>query len=221
MATPSAQVFSPRATFIARASLIAFSLAVATTAALAYGFIRSSFYTGVGYEVPQTVPFSHHHHVTGIGIDCRYCHPAAETSAFAGMPTTQVCMNCHSRIWTNAAVLQPVRDSWSSGIPLRWERVHNLPDFVYFDHSIHLNKGIGCSTCHGPVNQMRLIRKEQTLFMAWCLDCHRDPAPYIRPPGELYTMDWTPKPQHSDPHSRSIANETFAKGLTDCSACHR
>ena len=122
---------------------------------------------------PQPVPFSHQHHVAGLGIDCRYCHTSVETSSFAGIPPTKTCMNCHSQIWTNAALLEPVRESYRSGKSLEWTRVNELPDFVYFNHSIHVNKGVGCNTCHGPVDHMPLMYKHASLQMEWCLECHR------------------------------------------------
>src|SRR5512146_394728 len=136
---------------------------------------RSPYTTYRGVAHTQPVPFSHQHHVGGLGIDCRYCHTSVETSSFAGLPPTQTCMNCHSQIWTQAPVLQPVRDSWSSGQPVIWTRVYNLPGFVYFNHSIHVQKGIGCETCHGRVDEMPLTYQAVSLHMEWCLDCHRDP----------------------------------------------
>ena len=137
---------------------------------------------------PQPVPFSHQHHVTGLGIDCRYCHTSVETSSFAGIPPTKTCMNCHSQIWTNAQLLEPVRASYKSGESLQWTRVNQLPDFVYFNHSIHVNKGVGCNTCHGPVDQMPLMYQQESLQMEWCLGCHRAPENNLRPRDQVFNM---------------------------------
>ncbi len=214
-------VFTPRANFVAHASLALSAMAVLVATGSALSFVRSSFRTGVGVEVSQPVPFSHQHHVAGLGIDCRYCHATVEASAFAGMPTTQTCMNCHARIWTDAPVLEPIRRSWSTGEPVRWNRVHDLPDFAYFDHSIHLARGVGCSTCHGRIDQMSLARKESTLFMSWCLDCHRNPEPHLRPSGELFNMAWKPS-RAEGPHDPNAEPDDIATAaLTDCSICHR
>ena len=131
------------------------------------------------YIPPQPVPFSHKHHVSGLGLDCRYCHTTVEISQNAGIPPTHTCMTCHSQIWTNADILAPVRQSLAGGKPLRWTAVYTLPDYVYFDHSIHIAKGVGCTECHGPIGDMPLTRKESTLHMSWCLSCHRDPAPHF------------------------------------------
>ena len=142
---------------------------------------RSSYVTRQYEPRVQTPPFSHQHHVGGLGIDCRYCHTSVENSSFAGIPPTKTCMNCHAQIWTSAAMLAPVRESYRSGTSLTWVRVHDLPDFVYFDHSIHISKGIGCQSCHGQVDNMPLMLQQNSLQMEWCLDCHRNPAKFIRP----------------------------------------
>ena len=136
----------------------------------------------------QPVPFSHKHHVGDDGIDCRYCHTSVETSSFAGLPPTETCMSCHSQIWANAELLEPVRASFRTGKSIAWTRVHDLPDFVYFNHSIHVNKGIGCSTCHGRVDQMPLTYKVNTLYMQWCVECHRNPAQYVRPRDQVFNI---------------------------------
>jgi Cytochrome c7 and related cytochrome c len=169
----------------------------------------------------QPVPFSHKHHVSGLGLDCRYCHTTVEISQNAGLPATEICMTCHSQIWTNAAILAPVRESFADGQSLRWTAVYTLPDYVYFDHSIHIAKGIGCTECHGPIGDMPLTRKAATLYMGWCLSCHRDPAAHLRPLDQVFNPDWhrtagTPSGEElmADYH---IQPET----LTDCSVCHR
>ncbi len=215
-------VFTPRVNLLARASIVGFVILLATAGVFAYGYMYSSFSTGVGIEVDQPVPFSHQHHVGAIGIDCRYCHTTVEDSAFAGMPSTQTCMNCHSRLWTDAPMLEPIRESWRTGTPIRWQRVHVLPDHVYFNHSIHVAKGIGCVTCHGRVDQMGLVRKEVALHMRWCLDCHRDPKEFVRPKDKLLDMAW--RPAADDEADRDALFDQYnirLMAMTDCSTCHR
>lgn len=217
-----ASFFTPRANLFARGTLIAFLLLIGGAGAFAYAYMRSPYRTEVGVDLPQPAPFSHAHHVAGLGIDCRYCHQTVETEAFAGMPATSTCMNCHWQIWTEAPVLAPVRASWREGVPLHWQRVHDLPDFVYFNHSIHVNKGIGCSTCHGRVNGMPMMHQMQTLYMQWCVDCHRDPASQVRPRSEIFNTEWDPQTLSGADRAR-LAEEygIHPEGLTDCSACHR
>src|SRR5919198_5756133 len=169
-----AQVFGPGATSLARLSLVGTVLGLVLVFSGLELYVRSPYVTQVGVPVEQPIPFSHKHHVSDDGIDCRYCHTTVETSAFAGMPATQTCMNCHSQIFSQSPTLAPVRDSFQTGKPIRWNRVYTLPDFVYFDHSIHVQKGVGCSTCHGQVDQMPLTWKAQSLQMSWCLECHAD-----------------------------------------------
>src|SRR5881397_115499 len=171
-----AQLFHRRANTIAKASLIGGALAVVAVCAGFYAFGRSDYWTRVGAPIEQPVPFSHQHHVAGLGIDCRYCHTSVETSNFAGIPPTATCMNCHAQIWTSASMLEPVRSSYANNQPLQWQRVHRLPDFVHFNHSIHVAKGVGCATCHGRIDQMPLTYQASPLTMQWCLDCHRNPA---------------------------------------------
>lgn len=185
-------------------------------------FYRSDYATGAHVALRQPVPFSHAHHVGQLGIDCRYCHQSVESAAFAGMPPTETCMNCHEQIWVGADLLAPVRDSWKAGTPLRWRRVHNLPGFVYFDHSVHVAKGVGCVECHGRVDAMPLTWQDQPLTMGWCLDCHRDPAPRIRPRAEVFDMTWGPGPD--TPAGTALAAEYHVRDagvLTSCSTCHR
>lgn len=155
-------------------------------------FVRSDYLTGAGVVRDQPVPFSHQHHVGGLGIDCRYCHTTVETSAFAGIPSTKICMNCYSQIWADSPMLEPVRASYRTGKSLQWNRVHHLPDFVFFDHSIHVKKGVGCATCHGRVDEMPLTRQVASLYMEWCLQCHRQPERFVRPREEVFNMTWLP-----------------------------
>jgi hypothetical protein len=163
------------------------------------------------------VPFSHRHHVGELGIDCRFCHADAERSAAAGLPGAGICMKCHAELWTTAAMLEPVRASWRTGTPLYWSRVHDLPDFVYFDHSVHLRKGVGCSTCHGRVDEMALTWKAVPLQMNWCVDCHEHPQGRLRPRTQLYDMAWQPAGADDLAGRYHLALEQ----LGNCSVCHR
>jgi hypothetical protein len=168
----------------------------------------------------QPVPFSHKHHVNGLGIDCRFCHTSVEESAFAGIPSTKTCMGCHSVVWKDAEILAPIRSSWQDDVSIEWTRVHDLPDFAYFDHSIHLKKGVGCSECHGQVDQMPLMWKTNTLDMDWCLDCHRDPLPRIRPREALFDMSWDPASLgHAE--REELGLQYGVRSMTNCSTCHR
>src|SRR6185369_1210913 len=183
-------------------------------------WVRCDYVTGVNVVRTQPVPFSHQHHVGGLGIDCRYCHTSVETSAFAGIPPTKTCMNCHSQLFTNAAILEPVRASFRDDTPLHWIRVHDLPDFVYFNHSIHVKKGMGCETCHGRVDQMPLMLQKNSLQMEWCINCHRNPENYVRPRSEIFTMGYKPAEPQSVIGPR-LVKQYAIKGNTSCSTCHR
>jgi hypothetical protein len=218
-----AQLFTPRANVYARTSIL---LVVAFTCGggwVASEVLWSPYVTYVDVPSNQPVPFSHKHHVGDDGIDCRYCHTSVEKSGFAGLPSTDTCMTCHSQIWTDAPVLAPVRNSLATGTPLKWNRVNDLPDYVYFNHSIHVAKGIGCSSCHGRVDQMPLTRKRETLYMKWCLECHRNPQNYIRPRENIYDMKWQPPADQAAQGRRLVAQyhvDTSGR-LTNCSVCHR
>jgi len=230
------QIFHRSTNTISRATIFGavFILAVLLWAAIQ--FQRSPYATYEGVRKPQPVPFSHQHHVAGLGIDCRYCHTSVESSSFAGIPPTKTCMNCHSQIWTGAPLLEPVRESYRSGRSLVWTRVNDLPDFVYFNHSIHINKGVGCNTCHGQVDRMPLMYQNASLQMEWCLDCHRAPEKALRPRGEVFNMQYQPPSSahqvsfegkgyddqlalgndlKREYHLRSVAD------ITSCSTCHR
>jgi hypothetical protein len=184
-------------------------------------YVRSSYATGAGVAREQPVPFSHQHHVSGLGIDCRYCHTSVETSGFAGVPPIRTCMNCHNQIWNSSPLLEPIRESYRSGKPLAWARVHNLADFVYFNHSIHLKKGVGCSTCHGPVHQMPLTWQHASLHMEWCLDCHRNPERHVRPRDQVFNMDWPPAGFDQEKEGPRLVEEYKIQRRTYCSTCHR
>jgi len=182
------QIFHRSTNTLSRATIFGAVFVVAALGWVLYAVQGSPFITYAGVRKPQPVAFSHQHHVTGLGIDCRYCHTSVETSSFAGIPPTKTCMNCHSQIWTNAQLLEPVRASYRSGESLQWTRVNQLPDFVFFNHSIHVNKGVGCNTCHGPVDQMPLMYQQESLQMEWCLSCHRDPGKNLRPRDQVFNM---------------------------------
>jgi hypothetical protein len=182
------------------------------------GIVRSPYATDQGIAREQPVPFSHQHHVAGLGIDCRYCHTSVETSNFAGIPPTATCMNCHSQIWTVADMLEPVRASYASGRPLVWSRVHRLPDFVHFNHSIHVAKGVGCATCHGRIDKMALTYQASPLTMQWCLDCHRNPERFVRPRDQVFNMAYEALNQ-SDLGPK-LVREYNIQSLTHCSTCH-
>ena len=185
-----AQVFDRSSNALARASLVLVGLIVIALGVTLDNLQRSPWVTRQGQRPDQPIPFSHKHHVEGLGLQCQYCHTSVEVSSYAGIPPTKTCINCHAQIWTNAALLQPVRDSWATGNSIQWIKVHDLPDFVYFNHSIHVNKGIGCASCHGRVDQMPLMYMQNSLQMEWCLDCHRNPGKNLRPTSEIYNMAW-------------------------------
>lgn len=214
-----AQVFHRRFNSLFRAIPVFVTLGLLAGGSVVFEFYRSPYATGGLNAVEQPVPFSHAHHVGRLGIDCRYCHTSVEESSFAGMPPTKTCMNCHSQIWVGSDMLKPVRESYRNGEPIPWERVHNLPDFVYFDHSIHVRKGIGCVSCHGRVDRMPLIWQDQPLTMQWCLDCHRQPERFVRPRDKVFDTKWQPEDQsRSGPR---LAEEYQLKSKTSCSTCHR
>ncbi|HKY31594.1 MAG TPA: cytochrome c3 family protein [Candidatus Polarisedimenticolia bacterium] len=215
-----AQIFHRSFNVLSRVSIFG---AVFFLAALAWVFgtlDRSPYVTNADVVREQPIPFSHRHHVAGLGIDCRYCHTSVETSAFAGIPPTKTCMNCHSQIWSDSPMLEPVRASFREDRPIRWTRVNDLPDFTYFNHSIHVTRGIGCVTCHGRVDQMPLTYQEHPLLMEWCLDCHRDPGQHVRPRGEVFNMSWEP-PAEPLQVGRSPLPDHDARQATDCWTCHR
>ena len=217
-----AQIFHPSMKVISRASIIAVLIVVGSLTWVAGAMYRSGYFTDVKTPVEQNVPFSHEHHVNGLGIGCAYCHTSAEKSSFAGIPPTHTCMTCHSQIWNTSPMLQPVRTSYQTQKPLEWVRVHDLPDFVYFNHSIHVAKGVGCQTCHGQVDNMPLTWRTNTLQMKWCLDCHREPEKYLRPKEEVYSMTYQ-QPDDQLTLGASLVEKYHIKKkqLTDCSICHR
>lgn len=236
-----AQIFHPSMNTLAKASIFGAVFIAGFVGFCVNGYDFSDWHSGIGYAKTQPVPFSHEHHVRGLGIDCRYCHTSVESSHFAGIPATKTCMTCHSQIWTNAELLKPVRDSWVNNRPIQWQRVHNLPEYVYFNHSIHVAKGIGCSACHGQVDHMPLMYQVGSLQMQWCLNCHQNPAKFIRPREQVYNLDYDPATDASLASELRVSEPEAAKyksqeslgaklvkdyhihteQLTNCSTCHR
>jgi hypothetical protein len=215
-----AQLFHPSINTISRVSIFGAVIAAIALWWLLAEINHSSYVTQQGVARTQDIPFSHKHHVSGLGLDCRYCHTSVETSAFAGIPATKICMTCHSQVWSDSAMLEPVRASYRSGEALVWRRVYDLPDYVYFNHSIHVKKGIGCVSCHGEVGQMPLVWQAVTLQMDWCLDCHRAPQKYVRPRSAVFKMDWTP-PTYHVALGEQLVREYHIESLISCSVCHR
>jgi len=218
-----AQVFHRSFNTIFRVILVGAVLGTLLLIAVMWVSAYSPYVTGAETVVLQPIPFSHQHHVGQFGFDCRYCHASVERSSFAGMPSTETCMNCHSQIWVGSDMLAPVRESYRTGQPLVWNRVHNLADFVYFDHSIHVQKGVGCATCHGRVDQMPLVRQVVSLNMSWCLECHREPERFLRPREEVFNMAWEPKEDQLALGRRLVKEYGIRDSyeLTRCSLCHR
>jgi hypothetical protein len=214
------QIFHRSFNTISRVTIFGAAFLVAFFGWVLLVLARSSYVTNVGITREQPVPFSHEHHVTGLGIDCRYCHDGVTKSSFAGMPPTKTCMNCHQQIWVGSTMLEPVRQAYKEDKPLRWERVHRLADFVYFNHSVHVNNGIACATCHGPVDHMPLMYQHGTLLMEWCLNCHRQPEQFVRPRDEVFNMTWEP-PADKPNLGKDLADEYQLRKLTHCSTCHR
>ena len=214
------QIFHRSTNTISKVSILGAVFILAALLWLLLEINRSDYVTEARVARAQPVPFSHKHHVAGMGIDCRYCHTTVETSSFAGLPPTQTCMNCHAQIWNQAPMLEPVRESFRSDKSIEWTRVNQLADFVYFDHSIHVNKGVGCVTCHGRVDLMPLAWREHTLHMEWCLQCHRQPELYVRPRERVFDMEWKPEEDQRTLGLR-LVKEYNIRRVTDCSACHR
>ena len=217
------QVFPKSANAAVRSSLFAVLTLVLFLGWFIFTLMRSSWVTKQNEFVEQPIQFSHAHHVGGMGLDCRYCHTSVEKSSFAGIPPTKTCINCHSQIWSNAPILEPVRASFRDDKPLNWIRVNDLPDFVYFNHQIHVKQGVGCATCHGPVDKMGLMYQATTLQMEWCLDCHRAPEKYLRPRAEVFNMAYE-APANQLEVGMALKKEYKVPGIdhmTSCSVCHR
>lgn len=215
-----AQVFHPRANAIVRIGIAIFCAIAVVGTCVAIAFNHSPYLTGVGSTPEQPVPFSHKHHVGTLGFDCQYCHTSVEQSSFAGLPDTRTCMTCHSQLWTNAEMLEPVRDSLRRDEPLRWQRVYNLADYVYFNHRAHVTNGVGCESCHGRVDTMPLTRQVTPLTMRWCLDCHRNPEPHLRAPESVTAMGHAP-PDAETQHQLMQHYGIEPERMSECDLCHR
>src|SRR5438132_3819106 len=217
------QIFHRSTNFISKVSIFGAIFFIAIIIWLLLEFNRSSYYTQAFFPREQPVQFSHKHHVGDDGIDCRYCHSGVETSAVAGIPPTKTCMNCHSVLFNNAPYLEPIRESYRSDKSIEWVKVHRLADFVYFNHSIHVSKGVGCSSCHGQINQMPLVFQANTLLMQWCLDCHRNPEQVLRPRDQVFNMYWKAPDNQAEIGAalRKSYNLRTTAELTSCSTCHR
>ena len=191
--------------------------------AFAMVYVRSDLNTGQHDPILQPVQFDHRHHVGDEGIDCRYCHNTVEKSPSAGIPASSLCLNCHSQIWNKSPLLEPVRAAFFNDRPIHWARVHKLPDYVYFNHSIHVAKGVGCESCHGRVDRMPAVHKESPLSMGWCLDCHRDPGPNLRPRDQITAMGWRPPAKLEDRLglSEQLLKDNDVHTRTSCTTCHR
>jgi hypothetical protein len=215
-----AQIFHRSTNTISRVSIFGAVFAVAGLLWLIAQVHRSPWVTEAHVARPQPIQFSHQRHVGGNGIDCRYCHTSVEESRFAGIPPTKTCLNCHGEIFADSPFLQPVRESFETGRSIEWNRVHDLPDFVFFDHSIHVSKGVGCTTCHGQVERMPLLAQEHSLQMEWCLECHRNPERYVRPLNAVFLVDYQP-PSDQLALGRRLVEEYEIQKLTSCSTCHQ
>ena len=213
-------LFSSRATTVARSTLVAAIVLMIALPVLAMLWVRTSWARGEHVRIAQPVDFDHRLHVRPLHIDCRYCHAGADRSAWAGLPSTRQCVSCHTPLWMSSAPFAPVRRSIATGQPIRWKRVTQLPDFVYFTHEIHVTKGVGCETCHGRVDQMGQVYQTNPLTMAWCVDCHRDPAPHLRPLAAVTTMGWAP-PKNVDSLGRALVEHYRVRPSTNCTTCHR
>jgi len=214
------QIFPRNANALSKASLVLVLFGLVGVAWAVAVLMRSDYVTAANEFVDQPIQFSHVHHVAGVGLDCRYCHTTVEESSFANIPPTATCMNCHSQIWLDSPYLEPVRESFRTGEPLEWVRVHNLPDYVYFNHSVHIKKGVGCETCHGRVDQMPSMLQQSSLLMEWCLDCHRNPEEFVRPREAVFEMGYEPPVSQAELGPQLVA-EYDVQSLTSCSTCHR
>jgi hypothetical protein len=217
-----AQVFPSTMNILSKASIVVGAVLAGGALTLLLGLARSPYVNNVGVTREQPVPFSHKHHVNGLGIDCRYCHTSVEEVAFAGIPPVKTCMTCHSQIWTEAPILEPIRASYRTDKAIEWIRVHDLPDFVYFNHSIHVRKGVGCVSCHGQVDQMPLMMKVNSLDMEWCIACHKQPEQHLRPREAVFQMDWKPEGNQLALGEKLVEEYHIDKAkLLNCSICHR
>jgi len=218
-----AQIFHRSTNTLSRLSIYGAVFILAGLGGLSYKVNQSAYFTDVNVAREQPVPFSHKHHAGELGIDCRYCHASVEQSSFAGLPSTHTCMSCHSQIWVKSPMLEPVRASYAADRSIEWTRVNAVPDFVYFDHSIHVNKGVGCTTCHGPIGEMPITWRANTLYMRWCIECHKQPELYVRRREDVFKPLYTPSPDQLALGRRLVAEYKIKTptALTDCYTCHR
>ena len=217
------QIFHRSTNALSKLSIVIGALLAAGTLFTLGILDRSNYNTGAFVDVQQPVQFSHKHHSGDIGIDCRYCHTSVEVSSNAGIPPTKTCMNCHTQIWADSPYLEPVRESWRTKQPIQWLKVHDLPDFVYFNHSAHIAKGVGCSTCHGNMIEQPLVHQVASLKMEWCLQCHRQPELFLRDKAEIYNPLYVP-PSNQEEVGLKLKkqyNVMNSEVLTSCSTCHR
>jgi len=217
------QIFPRNANRLAWLSVFAGLLLVAELVLILAVYFRSNYFRQINVAIEQPVAFSHQLHNGVLGIDCRYCHVSVNQSYFANIPATETCMTCHSQIKTFSPKIAPIIESYATGKPIEWNKVHRVPDFVYFNHAIHVNKGVGCSTCHGQVNEMPVVWQQQAMFMGWCLNCHRNPEQYVRPRDEVYNMEYV-APANQAALGRQLVAEYGimpADQLTNCWVCHR
>ncbi len=219
-ASRMASLFRPKHNTLARLSLLLIAGGAVGTIGGILVYWRTPLARGMEDPIEQPIQFDHRHHTRDEGIDCRFCHTTVETSPHAGIPETELCMRCHSQIWNASPMLEPVRRSFIENKPIVWRKVNDVPDFVYFNHSIHVAKGVGCVTCHGRVDEMAAVQKAEPMTMSWCLNCHRDPTPYLRPVEEVTNMEWKPE---GDPKQvgAQLAEAKQVHSRTSCTTCHR
>jgi len=216
-------IFPPRSNLFARVSILVLLILLLVVGGSVIWWLHSSTFTNVGVPVAQPVPFPHSFHVGVLKLNCRYCHVGVDQSSFADMPPTETCMSCHSQVATTNPILAPIRDSWKNNTPIQWNRVNRLPDYVYFNHEAHINKGVGCETCHGRVDQMTTDVKDNTFYMSWCLNCHRNPAQTVRPLANVYDMGYQPAGDQQTLGAKLVKEYNIMppQQLTNCSICHR
>lgn len=217
------QIFPPRSNIISRISILAIPILLAAVAGGLVWYAHSPAFTKVGVPISQPVPFPHSVHVTAVGLNCRYCHDGVDQTSFADLPSAQTCWTCHSQIQPNAAALKPVRDSYTNGTPIQWNRVNSLPDYVYFNHQIHIAKGVGCETCHGRMDKVSTAVRAKYFYMTTCTECHWDPGKYLRPQANIYTMGYTPSENQATLGPKLVKEYNLLSPvqLVNCSICHR
>ncbi|MBK7876174.1 MAG: cytochrome c3 family protein [Planctomycetes bacterium] len=219
-----AQVFPKSSNTLSKASIVVAGIVLGAVGLATININRTTYVTTQSMPIEQVVQFTHTHHVGSLGLDCRFCHTAVEESSYAGIPPSKTCMGCHSVVWKDAPILEPVRESFRNDTSVEWIKVHDLPEFVYFNHSIHVNKGIGCESCHGRVDQMPLMMRQNSLNMEWCLACHRAPEQFLRPKDQIYTMGWDPEKALGMTQAELGAKlklENNVQSRTNCATCHR